>query len=119
ALLLRDPLVPVDAVLREVQVLGQPLLALPEQVEVLVAEELRVAAVRGLLQRGVGGRLEVLAPGPLGSGPGRSPGLHLAAPLLGFELPGSLTARLAAQPVGPRRGPQTRPEGAFCVIRPR
>ena len=40
ALLLGDPLVPVDPVLGEVEVLGRPLLALPEVIELAVVEEL-------------------------------------------------------------------------------
>ena len=63
ALLGVDPLVPVDPVLREVEVLGRPLLALPEHVELAVVEELGLAAVGRLLQGGVGRGEEVLALG--------------------------------------------------------
>ena len=63
ALLGVDALVPVDAVLGEVEVLRAPLLALPQQVELAVAQELRLAAVGGLEQPGVGGGLEVGALG--------------------------------------------------------
>ena len=75
ALLRGDALVPVDPVLREVDVLGGPLLALPEVVELVVAEQVHLAAVGGLLEGGVGGGLEVLALGPLhdGFGHGVSP----------------------------------------------
>ena len=66
ALLLGDALVPVDPVLREVDVLGGPLLALPEQVELLVAEQVHLAAVGGLHQPGITGGLEIVAQGPLG-----------------------------------------------------
>ena len=58
ALVGRDPLLPVRAVLREVDLLHRPLLALPQLIELAVAQQLRVAG----LQRGVGRRLEV---GPL------------------------------------------------------
>ena len=65
-----NPLVPVLAVAAEVELLGLPLLALPEQVELLVGEQLDLGgAVGGLLQRRVGGRLEVVPLGPrLGPG---------------------------------------------------
>ena len=66
ALLLGDALVPVDPVLREVDVLGRPLLALPEQVELLVAEQIHLAAVGGLHQPGIARFLEILSQGPLG-----------------------------------------------------
>ena len=46
ALLGRDPLVPVDPVLGEVEVLGRPLLALPQLVELGVAEQLEAARAR-------------------------------------------------------------------------
>ncbi len=62
-----DPLVPVDPVLREVDVLRRPLLALPQRVELPVVEQLRLAPVGGGHQRGVGGRLVV---GALGAGGG-------------------------------------------------
>ena len=48
ALLLGDPLVPVDPVLGEVDVLHRPLLALPQVVELAVAQQLRLPAVGGL-----------------------------------------------------------------------
>ena len=61
----REPLVPVLAVAAEVELLGLPLLALPEQVELLVGEQLDVGgAVGRLVQRRIGGRLEVGALGP-------------------------------------------------------
>src|SRR6266511_4170470 len=63
ALFLGDALVPVDPVLREVEVLGRPLLALPEVVELGVVEELDRAPI-GALQGRIGGRPEVLAPRP-------------------------------------------------------
>src|SRR4051794_16510923 len=59
ALLRRDLLVPVDLVLREVEVLGEPLLLLPEVVELGVVEELDVASA-AFLKGGVRGRLEVV-----------------------------------------------------------
>ena len=65
ALLLGDALVPVDPVLREVEVLGRPLLALPEVVELRVAEQVHLAAVGGLQKARVAGGLEVLALGAL------------------------------------------------------
>ena len=65
ALVLGDPLVPVDPVLGEVDVLGGPLLALPEVVELLVVEEVDLAAVRGLQDRRVAGGLEVLPLDPM------------------------------------------------------
>ena len=65
ALLGVDALVPVDAVLREVDVLRRPLLALPQLVELPVAEQLRLAAVGGREQRGVAGGLVVGAVGAL------------------------------------------------------
>jgi hypothetical protein len=65
ALLGIDALVPVDPVLAEVEVLGPPLLALPERVQLLVAEQLRPAAVRALIPKGgIGGPHEVLAREP-------------------------------------------------------
>ena len=66
ALLGVDALVPVDPVLREVDVLRRPLLALPERVELPVVEQLR-PPVRGFQQRGVARRLVV---GALGAGGG-------------------------------------------------
>ena len=66
ALVLGYALVPVDAVLREVDVLGRPLLALPEVVELLVAEQVDLAPVRRLQQPRVAGGLEVLALRALG-----------------------------------------------------
>ena len=51
ALLLADPLVPVLAVAAEVELLGLPLLALPEQVELLVGEQLDVGGAVGRLVR--------------------------------------------------------------------
>src|SRR5688572_26685406 len=66
ALLLRDPLVPVDPVLREVDVLGRPLLALPQVVELRVVEEIHLAAVRRLHDRRVARGLEVVAQDPVG-----------------------------------------------------
>jgi hypothetical protein len=65
ALLLRDALVPVDPVLREVDVLGRPLLALPELVERRVAQQVHLATVRGLQYSRVAGGLEVGSIGPL------------------------------------------------------
>jgi hypothetical protein len=59
ALLLVDPLVPVDPVLREVEVLRRPLLALPQLVQLPVAEQVRLAAVRRGKQGRVAGGLEV------------------------------------------------------------
>ena len=59
ALLGVDALVPVDAVLGEVDVLRRPVLALPQLVELLVAEQLRLAAVGRGEQRGVAGGLVV------------------------------------------------------------
>ena len=71
ALLLADPLVPVLAVPGEVELLSLPLLALPEGVQLRVAEESDVGrGVGGLEQGGIGGGLEVLALGA-GLGPGR------------------------------------------------
>src|SRR5438093_5761499 len=58
ALLGVDALVPVDAVLREVEVLRRPLLALPELVELAVGQQL-LARCDG----GIAGRLEVGARG--------------------------------------------------------
>src|SRR5919198_1963021 len=69
-LLGRDSLVPVDPVAAEVEVLGAPLLALPEQVELLVGEELRLAAVGRFLKRGVGGLDETLAVSDVAEGLG-------------------------------------------------
>src|SRR4051794_25174982 len=74
ALLRRNALVPVDPVLAEVEVLGRPLLALPQQVELLVGEELGLAAVGRFLERRVGGLLEALLLGDLAERP-RRPGL--------------------------------------------
>ena len=59
ALLGRDPLVPVDPVLAEVDVLHGPLLALPQRVQLAVAQQLRLAAIGRLHQARVGGGLEV------------------------------------------------------------
>jgi hypothetical protein len=50
ALLVVDALVPVLAVAAEVEILGPPLLALPEQIELAVGEKLGLAAVGGLLK---------------------------------------------------------------------
>ena len=61
-LVLVDPLVPVDAVLREVEVLRRPVLALPQLVQLPVAEQVRLAAVRRGEQGRVARGLEV---GPL------------------------------------------------------
>ena len=66
ALLLRDALVPVDAVLGEVDVLRRPLLAFPEVVELLVAEQMHLAPIGGFQQPGIAGRLEVVAVGSVG-----------------------------------------------------
>ena len=63
ALLGVDPLVPVDPVLREVEVLHGPLLALPQRVELAVGEQVRLAAVGALEQRRVARGLEVGALG--------------------------------------------------------
>ena len=63
ALLGVDPLVPVDAVLREVEVLHRPLLALPQRVELAVGEQVRLAAVGALEQRRVARGAEVDAVG--------------------------------------------------------
>src|SRR5262249_13242471 len=62
ALLLRDPLVPVDPVLREVEVLRGPLLLLPEVVELVVVEQLHLG-LRGVLEGRVRRGLEVLSLG--------------------------------------------------------
>jgi hypothetical protein len=60
-LLLRDPLVPVDPVLGEVEILRRPLLALPQLVQLAIREQVRLAAVgRGEKCRIAGG-LEVHA----------------------------------------------------------
>jgi hypothetical protein len=56
-----DSLVPVDAVLAEVEFVDRPLLALPQAVELVVAQQVGLAAVGGRLQRGIRGRREVLA----------------------------------------------------------
>ena len=61
ALVGRDALVPVDAVLREVERVHRPLLLLPEPVELVVGEEMRLASVGRRLQRGIRGRCQVLA----------------------------------------------------------
>src|SRR4051812_42229562 len=90
ALLRVDALVPVHAVLREVDVLRRPLLALPQLVELAVAEQLRLAPVRGGEQRGVAGGLVVGALGAAGAGGGVG---HERQP----------TARLAGWPTGARR----------------
>src|SRR3954447_13729336 len=63
ALRRRDALVPVDPVLGEVEVLGAPLLLLPEVVELAVVEELDVAPV-SLLEGRVRGRAKVLPLSP-------------------------------------------------------
>ena len=60
ALLLRESL-PVLAVLREVEVLREPLLALPQLVELPVVEQLGLAAVGRFLQGRVGGLAEEVA----------------------------------------------------------
>src|SRR4030095_16851250 len=60
ALLLRDALVPVDPVLREVEVLGEPLLLLPEVVELGVVEQLDVGPTT-FLQCRIRGGAEVLS----------------------------------------------------------
>jgi hypothetical protein len=84
--------VPVDPVLGEVDVLGGPLLALPELVQLFVAEEVDLAAIGGLEHGGVTGGLEVLALHPLGDvvahgsslsllfGPGLDRGARVAEP---------------------------------------
>ena len=59
ALLIVEALVPVDAVLREVEVLRGPLLALPQLVELAVAEQLEAALLGGGADGGVAGGLEV------------------------------------------------------------
>jgi hypothetical protein len=90
-LLLADPLVPVFAVAAEVELLGLPLLPLPEVVELGVAEQLDLrGAVGGLVQRRVRGRLEVGALGPR-LGPGCSFDLH-APSLAAAWLPGQFSA---------------------------
>src|SRR5207244_9625364 len=53
--------IPVGPVLREVDVLSPPLLPLPKLVELSIAEELHLAAVGGLLERGVRRLAEELA----------------------------------------------------------
>ena len=63
-----DALVPVDAVLGEVDVLGGPLLALPEVVELRVARAGAPRRGRRTPARRVAGRLEVRALGPLHEG---------------------------------------------------
>ena len=80
ALFLGDPLVPVLAVTGEVELLGLPLLALPEEVELPVGEQLDLGGPVGRLHQGrVGRRLEVLPLGPrLGSR--RLFGPHLVPP---------------------------------------
>ena len=50
AFLLGDALVPVDAVLAEVEVLGCPLLTLPQLIQLAVVEELRLATVGRFLE---------------------------------------------------------------------
>ena len=80
ALLRVDALVPVDAVLGEVEVLHRPLLALPQLVELAIGQEVGLAAVGGLLQGGIARRAEVHA---LGAGRGvlghaREPSARLA-----------------------------------------
>ena len=70
ALLGVDPLVPVDAVLREVDVLDRPLLALPQRVELAVGEQVRLAAIGALEQRRVARGAEVDAVGAGGGGVG-------------------------------------------------
>src|SRR5687768_5102392 len=80
-LLGHNPLVPVDPVLAEVEVLGRPLLALPELVELPVGQELRLAAVRGFLKRRIRGLEEALLRGDRAQrlgGPGLG-GLSLGA----------------------------------------
>ena len=80
ALLGVDALVPVDAVLGEVEVLHRPLLALPQLVELAVGQEVRLAAVGRLLQGGIARRAEVdaLGPGRGVLGHGREPSARLA-----------------------------------------
>src|SRR3954470_860157 len=80
ALLRIDALVPVDAVLGEVEVLHRPLLALPELVELAVGQEVRLAAVGRLLQGGIARRAEVHAVGAQRGvlGHGREPSARLA-----------------------------------------
>jgi hypothetical protein len=78
ALLGVHALVPVDAVLGEVDVLGGPLLALPQLVELPVGQQLCLAAVGGLVERGIARGAEVDALRA------RWPGLgHDAVPFLG------------------------------------
>jgi hypothetical protein len=55
--------VPVGAVAGEVEVLGRPLLALPQLIELGVGKELGLAAVGRLLKGRVGGLQEALAVG--------------------------------------------------------
>ena len=64
ALLGVEPLVPVDPVLREVQVLHRPLLALPQLVELAVREQMGLTAISRLVQGGVARGAEVDAAGP-------------------------------------------------------
>ncbi len=80
ALLVVEALVPVLAVAAEVELLGLPLLALPEQVELLVGEQLDLAGAVGcLVQRRIGGCLEVGSLGPC-LGPGCLSGSHRCSP---------------------------------------
>ena len=65
-LVVGDALVPVDAVLAEVDVLGRPLLALPELVQLDVAQELRPPAIGRGLERRIRRGEEVLALGDRG-----------------------------------------------------
>ena len=54
-----DALVPVNAVLAEIQRADRPLLTLPQRVELAVAEQLRARALGRLLQRRIARRTEV------------------------------------------------------------
>src|SRR5262249_58161501 len=95
---LRDPLMPVDPILGEVEVLGRPLLLLPEVVELLVVEELDVPATP-LLEGWIRGRAEVL---PLR--PGRS-GLRGVLCLASLHAGSSCRSRFA---FASRRQPSAR-----------
>src|SRR3954452_11450989 len=59
ALVVVEALVPVDAVLAEVEILRRPVLALPQLVELAVGEQVRLAAVRRLVERRIARRPEV------------------------------------------------------------
>ena len=89
ALFLRDPLMPVDPVLGEVQLLGLPLLPLPEVIQLPVAEQLDVGGPIGrLVQRRVGRRLIVRPLRPR-LDPRRLSRLHAALPKFAcFVVPG-------------------------------